>query len=219
MDVMQIMGMDPAELEEMLDAVKASNEYTAGAMATIERMLPRIRELTSVRGWSKEDVSWLVSSLGAYADYSFNRAHADSYGYVAYFTAWMRTNHPLAFWTAMLVSYADHDNVSKYIVETRKDGIRILPPHVNRSQVSYTPEPELNAIRKGLIAVSGIGPSSAAELAAKAPYSSLTDLAERVVFAKVTGTKPFLLQGLDPYTAGGQLAKLEDANALEGLTR
>lgn len=219
MDVMTRIGMTRDELESMLDAVKASNEYTNGARETIAAMMPRIRELTTDRGWGLADIEWLADGMEAYAGYSFNRAHAASYGQAAYYTAWMRTNRPLEFWTAMLIAHdEDSDHITKYLVEARRDGLRIMPPHVNHSDVTFSFDRERNAIRKGLIAVKGVGPTGAAELKAKAPYASLTDMAERCS-GKVSGLKPFHLKGLDPVDAGGMLAALEAAHALEGLSR
>jgi DNA polymerase-3 subunit alpha len=219
MEVMAAIGLDQVELESMLDAVKASNEYSEGAAVAITRMLPRIRQCAHARGWSDADVAWLADGIGGYADYSFNKSHAVSYGAVSYYTAFMRRHHPVAFWTGMFVAYDDSENITKYLAESRSDRVAVLSAHVNRSKVTYTAEPEHNAIRKGLISIKGIGPAAATELSAKAPFTSLTDLAKRVIHNKVTGTKPFLLQGLDPLTAGGQLAALDAANALEGLER
>ena len=101
----------------------------------------------------------------------------------------------------------------------RKDGIKILPPHVNKSGITFTLDRELGAIRKGLVTVRNVGQVGAAELAANAPYTSLTDMAERCAHNKVSGLKPFLLKHLDPADAGGQLAALAAAHALEGLQR
>ena len=47
--------------------------------------------------------------MDAYAGYGFNKAHATSYGVLAYATAWFRANHPVAFWAGMLDAYADAD--------------------------------------------------------------------------------------------------------------
>ena len=216
MDVMQKLGMNSTELEEMLDAVKASNEYSAGAAVVIERLMPRIKELAVGRGWQQVDIDWLADGLGAYADYSFNKAHAASYGLAAYRTAWMKTHHPIDFWHAMLRAYDDHDNVKEYTMAARRDGVRMLPPHVNESGVSYSMVRERNAIRRGLLAVKGVGPVAATELAAKAPFTSLTDLGQRVLPRRVTGAKGLALKKT-PAESGGCILALYEAGALEGL--
>jgi len=216
MDVMQMLGMNPTELEDMLDAVKASNEYSVGAATVIQQQLPYIRELAGEKGWTGIDIDWLVDALGAYADYSFNKAHAASYGYVAFRTAFMKTHHPLDFWTAMLISYADHDKHKTFTMAARRDGLRILPAHVNSSSVSYSMARERNAIRKGLLAVKGVGSVAAHELVAHAPYTSLTDLGQRVLPRRVSGAGGLALKK-SPAESGGIVAALEEASALDGL--
>lgn len=217
MDVMQNLGMEPAELEEMLDAVKASNEYSIGALKTIEKMMGRIHVLAAQRGWSDPDLAWLDESLRAYADYSFNRAHAAAYGIIAYRTAWMRVHQPLAFWSGVLQAFADHDKSPEYQSEARRDGIRIRLPHVNHSLANFRAEPGgALAIRQGLTAIKGVGPVAATELVANAPYSSLNDLAARVNTRKVSGTRNLLI-GKPPGLCTGVIAALWEADALTDL--
>jgi len=216
MDVMESLGMSPPELEEMLDAVKASNEYSAGAAVVIESKMPRIRELAHERGWTAIDIDWLVDGLGAYADYSFNKAHAASYGVISYRTAFMKTNYPTEFWTGMLVAYANTDKERPYVVAARKDGVRVLPPHVNKSGATYGLDPERHAIRRGLLAVNGVGKVASKELADKAPYQSLADLGQRVLPKRVSGAKALALN-TPPEECGGIIEALHEAGALEGL--
>jgi len=216
MDVMQTLGMSPAELEEMLDAVKASNEYSEGAAVVIAEKMPRIRALATKRGWTAIDIDWLVDGLAAYADYSFNKAHAASYGVIAYREAYMRVNHPIAFWTGMLIAYADHKKVTGYVAEARRDKVKILPPHVNHSKANYSFDPARQAIRRGLLAVNGVGAVAAKEIADKAPYTSLTDLGQRVLPKRVSGAKGLAMKKT-PAESGGIIAALAEVDALEGL--
>lgn len=216
MDIMTTLGLDQVELEEMLDAVKASNEYTAGALEAIGNLMPRIRELAVSRGWESTDVDWLSDGLLAYADYSFNKAHAAAYGIIAYRTAWMKVHHPKEFWAAILTAFDDHDKIKGYLLQAKRDGIRIMAPHVNQSGVTYTPVEGMNAIRKGLVALKGVGPVAAMEIVSKAPYTSLDDFCERVLPRKVSGVKGYLIDK-DITAAGGVLKALEEGHALEGL--
>ena len=92
----------------------------------------------------------------------------------------------------------------------------ILPPHVNRSQVTYSLDPHTKAIRKGLLSVKGVGRVGAAELVAKAPYASLLDLGQRVLPRRVSGAKGLALKKR-PSECGGLVAALNDVDALDGL--
>lgn len=222
MDVLEALGMDQAELEKMLDAVKASNEYSAGAALAIEQAMPRIKELAGDREWSSDDLRWLIESLGAYADYSFNKAHAAAYGIIAYRMAYLKCHHPLQYWCGLLDAYSDapkqkgrpHPTVT-YTQSAQFDNVPVLSPHVNRSQPSYSIDGR--GIRRGLTSIPGVGIVTAKELVANAPYDSLSDLGQRVLPARVHGAK-YLVLGVDPETAGGAIAALYEARALRGLT-
>lgn len=214
MQVMSNLGMNKLELEGMLDAVKASNEYTAGATKVIEEMLPRIRELAVDRGWTQADISWLVDAIPAFAGYSFNRSHAAAYGLIAYRCAWMRVNKPLHFWAATLAAFETSTKIKVLEREARSDGIRLMPAHVNKSRETYTIDEERGTIRRGLRSVRGVK-AAATEIVENAPYTSLRDFGERVS-NRVTGTKHLAI-GKTPEEAGGMALTLFEAGALSGL--
>ena len=226
MDVMQALGMDRLELEQVLDAVKASNEYTAGAAATLEALEPRIRTLAGIRHWSDVDIEWLIDTLAANSDYSFNKAHAAVYGTVAWRHAWLKCHHPVEFWYGMLLAHADDSKKKgqphpavQLSMSARRDGVKLLSAHVNHSKPLYTIE-ALNgsrAIRRGLKTIRGVGDRAATELAAKAPFASLKDLGERVAAQRVTGAGQLVLGKKPEETGKTMIAALADANALDGL--
>lgn len=216
MALMRRIGMNADELTDTLDAVKASNAGTEDARAFLLSIRDRVAELATARGWSAEDVKWLVDGLAGYAEYSFNKAHAASYGIESYRTAWLTVHHPLEFWAGMLVAYVGHKNENVYVAAARKNGVRVLPAHVNSSQAMYSIDRKKNAIRKGLLAIKGVGRVAAAEIAEKAPYASLTDLGERCIPRKVSGAKGLALKKA-PAECGGVVAALFDYGALDGL--
>jgi DNA polymerase-3 subunit alpha len=214
MDVCENLGMVTAELEEMLDAVKASNDYSAGASVVIEEMMPRIKEMANERGWTDGDLDWFTESLASYAEYSFNKAHAASYGVTAYRTAWMKKHHPVSFWTGILTAYGNHKKELLYVASARVSGITVKPPKINSSGITYSKEG--HAIRKGFLSVNGVGLVAATELATKAPYDSLNDLAERVLPRKVSGAK-LLALGKWPDECGGIIGHLEKSKVLDHI--
>lgn len=216
MDVMERLGMTPIQLESMLDAVKASNDYSVGAALVIKENLPLIRKLAGDRGWSDSDIAWLSEALVAYADYSFGKAHSASYGVTAYQCAYFRVHYPDYFWTGVAVAYADHKKIGGYVAEARRDKVRVLGPHVNFSKETYSYDVDRKAIRRGLMSVKGVGPVASAELARHAPYISLVDLGQRVLSSRVSGAMHLALKK-KPADAGGIIAALDDADALAGL--
>jgi DNA polymerase-3 subunit alpha len=69
-----------------------------------------------------------------FAAYGFNKAHAASYGRVAYQTAYMKANFPVEYMSAVLTADAgDTEKISEIIHECVRMGIEVLPPDINES--------------------------------------------------------------------------------------
>lgn len=224
--VLRSVGMEPAALNGMLKAVKASGK--AGllkAQEAVTEALPEIIALATARGWGNDDVVWLEHALTDYgAGYSFGKAHSTTYGVVAYRTSWLACHEPLAFWSGILIAYTGHTNAKgkdmelAYAAGARKAGMRVLPTHVNHSRVDYQPNPEDNTIRRGLVSIPHVGRGAAEEIAAKAPYSSVLDFGRRCATSKVTGVKDLAL-GKAPLECGPSTAayNLAAAGAFKDL--
>lgn len=169
-----------------------------------------------------DDHSWVGN--GVVTSNSFNRAHAASYAVVAYRTAWMRYHYPVEFWRGMLVSYEDAAKIKNrprkvdvFIAEARRvDRVKVFGPHVNKSRATFTIDRERGGIRKGFRTVKGVGDVAARELETKAPYTSLTDMGQRLLPKRVSGSGALALKK-SPLDCGGIIAALDDAGALEGL--
>lgn len=95
--------------------------------------------------------------------YGFNKAHAASYGMVAYQTAYMKANYPVEYMTALLTAEAaDKEKISAAINECRRIGIKVLPPDINESDVDFTivgqkDSIEGKGIRFGFSAIKNVG--------------------------------------------------------------
>jgi DNA polymerase-3 subunit alpha len=74
-----------------------------------------------------------------FAAYGFNKAHAASYGKVAYQTAYMKANYPAEYMSALLTAEAgDIDTVSIYVAECKRLNLPVLPPDINESFGDFT---------------------------------------------------------------------------------
>jgi DNA polymerase III subunit alpha len=212
--VLRALGMNTDDLNKYLNAVKASNKNVAAAKVTMEKLEPEVKDLCFKAGMTDEDYAWLQEALKAFADYSFNRAHATVYGITAYRCAWLARNHPLEYHAAVLVVAAGTDKEDEYKRVTRSRGLRILKPDVNASKATYTVDLKTQSIRKGLLAIEGVGPVVAREIENHQPYRSVEDLCERVNPTKVSGSYAYL-ENKD--TSVGKLAVLFSSGAMRSL--
>ena len=71
--------------------------------------------------------------------YGFNKAHAASYGKVAYQTAYMKAHYPVEYMTAILTAESgDVEKIAEIIDECKKMNIPVLPPNINESYGGFT---------------------------------------------------------------------------------
>src|SRR5438045_9329301 len=105
-------------------------------------------------------------TLEQFAAYSFNKSHAAAYGLITYQTAWLKAHYPVEFMAALLTSEKDNtDKVVAHIAEARADGITVLQPDINASDLAFgvAPDPKKagqKLIRLGLGAIKGVGEHS-----------------------------------------------------------
>jgi DNA polymerase-3 subunit alpha len=88
---------------------------------------------------SKEKGEKLWQLIEPFAAYGFNKAHAASYGKVAYQTAYMKANYPVEYMTAVLTADSgDTEAVAIFVAEAKRMNIPVLPPDVNESGSVFT---------------------------------------------------------------------------------
>ncbi len=91
-------------------------------------------------GWSFDEGTQLFETISGFARYAFNKAHATSYTWNAWRLAWAKRNHPLITFAALL--NADPDNQEMLVDEAPHFGVKILPPHVDHSELVWMVEAE-----------------------------------------------------------------------------
>jgi DNA polymerase-3 subunit alpha len=85
----------------------------------------------------KSDELWHL--IEPFAAYGFNKAHAASYGKVAYQTAYMKANYPEIYMSAVLTAESGNiDMVAEIVTECKRMSIPVLPPDVNESYSQFT---------------------------------------------------------------------------------
>jgi DNA polymerase-3 subunit alpha len=90
-------------------------------------------------GMSEKKAQEIWTLIEPFAAYGFGKAHAASYGLVAYQTAYMKANYPVEYMSAIMTSESgDIEKVAEIIHECEKMQIKVLPPNVNESYGGFT---------------------------------------------------------------------------------
>ncbi|HUO50860.1 MAG TPA: DNA polymerase III subunit alpha [Candidatus Paceibacterota bacterium] len=109
------------------------------------------------RGMKPEVVKKLWEQIETFAAYGFNKAHAASYGNLAYKTAYMKANYPVDYMAALLTADAGEvEKIADIVAECKRMGIEVLPPSVNESRGTFTVIDETH-IRFGLYSIKNFG--------------------------------------------------------------
>lgn len=106
---------------------------------------------------SKEKALAVFDIMEKFAQYGFNRSHAAAYSLIAYQTAYLKANYPTEYMAAVLThNQGDIDKIAFFMEESRQQGLSVLGPDVNESQVNFSANAH-GEIRFGLGAIKGAG--------------------------------------------------------------
>jgi DNA polymerase III subunit alpha len=133
-------------------------------------------------GLARDKASELFDLMEKFAGYGFNKSHSAAYALVAYQTAYFKAHYPAAFMAAnMSLVMDDTDKVQQLYLDSKDNGLTILPPDVNQSAYRFEPV-DTTTIRYGLGGVKGTG-QGAIELIIEAreerPFEDIFDFALR----------------------------------------
>ena len=182
-DVMQvavrIAGMDLAEADLLRRALQKREARKLGALC--ERFVAGALE----QGIAREDALRVWDLVANFASFGFCKAHAVTYGRIAYRAVWLKAHHTAEYLAAFLASDTGYYGARVYVEEARRLGVAILPPDVNKSARSFSAEarPAGGALRVGLGVVKGLSERTLdaifAERDARGAFLSLPDFLER----------------------------------------
>lgn len=232
LQIMRGLGLDFAGINTFFKIVKDSGK---GATARNKERAAEVKkqwaDICKKNGITDTESAWHY--IEGYVKYGFNQAHATGYGVRSYRCAYLKTHYPLEFMTAVLESVAGKstgkvDKEAMYVQETRRIGIRILPPDINISGARWTMNAGRKAITKGLSSVQGVSVAKAAAIVGARPKEGWEDaraFAESLPAGVLTGRNQYLdlVDGKtkrDGSPKGGWIGTmkaLKESGALESL--
>lgn len=170
--IAEVMGIDFGAADEYRRMLEKADKYPDKLAEWKDEFI----KLGLSKGYNQKLVDVLVDLIIENSGYGFNKSHAVSYSIISYWTAYMKANFPLVFYTTLL--NGNLDEADSFIAEARQLGIEVLPPHVNTSKFNFSVE-DGKKIRAGFNAVKGIGPKAVDVIVANQPFVSVDDFKER----------------------------------------
>ena len=177
-EVLKTTGGVCAYQEQTLAMVKKlglDDDEAEGLRRAIGKKLPekvaeykaKIYAASDANGHRRElaDLVWKIAEDSA--GYSFNKSHSASYATITAVTLYLKANHPLQFYWALLKMSrheADgHTVIAEIEKEMRARGFTLLPPHLIKSDLDFKIEDD-KSIRYSLGMIRGVSEKSMAKL-------------------------------------------------------
>ena len=197
----------PIYQEQVMQMAQALAGYTLGGADLLRRAMGKkiksemdAQRDVFVSGARARDVDEdtairIFETIAKFAGYGFNKAHAAAYALIAYQTAYLKANYPVEFFAAsMTLDMNNTDKLALYQQELERQGITLLPPDINRSEVEFSVETVIDpdsdsgepvgAVRYSLAAIKGVGPAAMAmvvdERQENGPFTGVFDVSGRV---------------------------------------
>jgi len=182
--------------EQVMQISQLIGGYTLGGADLLRRAMgkkkaeemAKHREIFSKgadeKGYGAELAMRLFDLMEKFAEYGFNKSHTAAYAVITYQTAWLKAHHCAAFMAGTLSSDMDAtDSVRIFIEDSIKNGLKIAPPDVNKSEYRFYPV-DRKTIRYGLGAIKGTGENAIVNIIAardkEGPFTDLYDFCRRV---------------------------------------
>lgn len=125
----------------------------------------------------------LFNLMEKFAEYGFNKSHSAAYAMITYQTAYLKAHFTLEYMSALMSNEVDKgDKIVAFIEESRRMGIKVLPPDVNYSFRDFFVDSE--CIKFGLGAIKNIGTGAIESLVAEREkdgnFASIYELCKRI---------------------------------------
>jgi DNA polymerase-3 subunit alpha len=149
----------------------------------IEKLKPKFMTGGQENGFSIEVLEKIWKDWEAFASYAFNKSHSTCYALIGYQTAYLKANYPSEYMAAVLSNNMnDIKQVSFFMEECKRMGIRVLGPDINESFYKFNVN-EDKAIRFGMGAIKGVGKGAVETIVENRKdgnYKDIYDFAKRI---------------------------------------
>ena len=176
-----LAGFTPGEADTLRKAIGKKKKDL------MDQMKEKFIKGAVERGYPEDKVKKLWEDIEKFASYSFNKSHSVAYGYISYWTAYMKAHYPEEFFAVKLTTEKNDAKFINLIKDARVMGFEILPPDINRSDVGFKIEGP-KRIRFGIGRIKGVGEETARAIVKareRGPFKGIQDFVRRVDGRKV----------------------------------
>lgn len=127
-----LAGFTMAEADIMRSAIGKKD------LAKMMTMRDKFIAGAMLNAMNETEAEKLFTQIEKFAGYSFNKSHAAAYSIISYTAAYLKCHHKAEFFAAALSTVHDESKLKGLSRDAVKNGIKILPPDINKSGSVYT---------------------------------------------------------------------------------
>lgn len=184
---------------------RRKEQFMDGAMTVHERQdVPPMERAAAEKIWGE------MITAGSYG---FNAAHARAYGFLSYFTMWLKVHHPAVFYATAMAAMPHRQQ--ELLRDAARHKLKILPPDPKQSALSWLPLIDERALLGGFMQIHGVGEKVAEAILEYRDEEGLSEWSELI---NIRGIGPKTIETImgwvaleDPYdvlTLGRDLNKV-----------
>ena len=149
----------------------------------LQKLKPQFINGGKENGHPEDILEKIWKDWEAFAAYAFNKSHSTCYAWIGFQTAYLKAHYPAEYMAAVLSNNMnDIKQVTFFMEECRRMGLKVLGPDVNESFYKFTVN-DNKAIRFGMGAIKGLGKGAVETIIKnrkKEKYNSIFDLVKRI---------------------------------------
>ncbi len=174
------LGFSPAQGDKLRKIM--SKKDKKGQLADFQT---RFFRGAAQKNISQKEAEGIWQMMLSFSGYSFCKPHSASYARVSFQAAYLKAHFPAEFMAAVLSNQGGFYSTFAYVSEARRMGLRIIPPDVNTSGITWCGSGR--ELRVGLMAISGLGDATRRRILREreknnqqAPFATLLDFLQKV---------------------------------------
>lgn len=156
------------------------------------------------------------------SSYAFSWNHSDPYSFIGYALGYLRYYYPLAFFSVALDLFGDDKEKTAEIIKcAAKQKIRVYPARYGKSGSMYTPDPEHNAVYKGMASIAFMNdklPNQLLDLARNHPCHTFVEVLQLLNQTSINSRQIGILIELDFFSEFGNIPTLQHIYELFSTT-
>lgn len=157
-DVIKVANLVAGISLEEADLLRRAMSGKMRSQKAMQKIITHFFESCEEKGLTDKQSKELWRQIESFAGYSFCKAHSASFALLSYQVAFLKAHYPAEFMSSVLSNGGGFYSSAVYVQESKRRGVKILLPCINKSLYEYVGNKK--EIRIGLMAVKNLSSNS-----------------------------------------------------------